>query len=88
MKEKKENNEFSIEHHERTRTVDYCPNISMETSTAKQKIVKQMKHILNLLQQLDLRSSKNMLLFKTYLFVTRRKIKQQYKSTITQNDIS
>ena len=49
----------------------------METifmNTENSKTNEPHKFALNLSQRLDLRSSKNMLLFKTYLFITRQKI--------------
>ena len=36
--------------------------------------------VFNLSQRLDLRSSNNMLLFKTYLFITPGKKREQYKN--------
>ena len=55
---------------------NYCPNISMEAvfmNMENNKTKEPRKFVLNLSQRLDLRGSKNMLLFKTYLFITHEK---------------
>ena len=55
------------------RLVDYCSNVSMETmfmNTENSKTNEPHKLLLNLSQRLDSRSSNNMLLFKTDLFIT------------------
>ena len=55
------------------RLVDYCSNVSMETmfmNTENSKTNEPHKLVLNLSQRLDSRSSNNMLLFKTDLFIT------------------
>ena len=71
-------NEVSAEHTIKKRLNDYCSNLSMETimmDTKKKKKNELTSQIcfLELSQRLDLKSRKNMLLFKTCLPVTRGK---------------
>ena len=43
-------------------------------NTGNSKTIEPQKFVLNLLQRLDLKVRINMLLFKTYLFITHRKL--------------
>ena len=68
---------FKLNLQEKAILANYCPNMSMETifaDTENSKTSKPHKFALDLSEKLDLRSSNNMLLFKTCLFITRGKI--------------
>ena len=73
---------LSIEH--KTRLVNYCPNLSMETifmKTENSKTSEQNKFVLNLLQGLDLKSSNIYVALQNFfIYNTWKNIRQQCKN--------